>query len=117
MFVYCVLSGSGLCDELITRPEGPTDCGALLCVIRKPRERGGHRPRWAAVPEKIIIISYNLRCNISCTSHVKSEIPVLVGLFFCQGKLLFSCSFLLVTQTDTCLDNQLYLKIQLFSNK
>jgi len=26
----CVLSGRGLCDELITRPE---KCGASLCVI------------------------------------------------------------------------------------
>jgi hypothetical protein len=37
MFVCCVLSGRGLCDELITRQEGPTDCGASLCVIKKPR--------------------------------------------------------------------------------
>jgi hypothetical protein len=28
-----VLSGRGLCDELITRPESPTDCAASLCVI------------------------------------------------------------------------------------
>jgi hypothetical protein len=33
-----------------------TDCGASLCVITKPRQRGGHSPRWAAEPEKIIII-------------------------------------------------------------
>jgi hypothetical protein len=38
MFVYCMLSGRGLCDELITRPEGPTDSGASLCVITKPHE-------------------------------------------------------------------------------
>jgi hypothetical protein len=25
-------------------------------VIKIPRERGGHSPRWAAEPEKIIII-------------------------------------------------------------
>jgi hypothetical protein len=25
-------------------------------VIKKPRGRGGHSPRWAAEPEKIIII-------------------------------------------------------------
>jgi hypothetical protein len=25
-------------------------------VIKKPRERGGHSPRWATEPEKIIII-------------------------------------------------------------
>jgi len=45
MFVCCeccVLSGRGLCDGLITRPErSPTDCGASLCVIKKPRKRGG----------------------------------------------------------------------------
>ena len=36
MFVCCeccVLSGRGLCDELITRPEESTDCVASLCVI------------------------------------------------------------------------------------
>jgi hypothetical protein len=34
-----VLSGRGLCDGLITRPErSPTDCGASLCVIKKPRK-------------------------------------------------------------------------------
>ena len=33
--VVCVVccAGTGLCDELITRPEEPTECGALLCVI------------------------------------------------------------------------------------
>jgi hypothetical protein len=29
----CVLSGKGLCNGLITRPDSPTDCRALLCVI------------------------------------------------------------------------------------
>ena len=36
MFFYCewcVLSGRGLCDELITRPEETPDCNASLCVI------------------------------------------------------------------------------------
>jgi hypothetical protein len=28
----------------------------VLCVIKKPRGRGGHSPRWAAVAKKIIII-------------------------------------------------------------
>jgi hypothetical protein len=27
--------------------------GASSCMIKKPCERGGHSPRWAAVPEKI----------------------------------------------------------------
>jgi hypothetical protein len=30
------------------------DCGAVLCVIKKPHERGGHSPLWAAVPGKKI---------------------------------------------------------------
>jgi hypothetical protein len=60
MFVCCaccVLSGRGLYDELITRPDDSTDCGASLYVINNPRERGGHIPRWAAEPDKIIICS------------------------------------------------------------
>jgi hypothetical protein len=56
MFVCYVLSGTGLCDELITRPEDPTDCGVSLCVIKKPRKRGGHSLRWAAEPEKIMMM-------------------------------------------------------------
>jgi hypothetical protein len=48
----------------------PTDCGAPLCVIKKARERGGQSPRWAAEPEKIIIIHLYInnvkeRLNIS----------------------------------------------------
>jgi hypothetical protein len=30
----------------------PADCGASLCVIKKPRGRGGYSPRWAAEPKK-----------------------------------------------------------------
>jgi hypothetical protein len=33
----------------------PTNCGASLCVIPKPRGRGGHSPRWAAEPETTTI--------------------------------------------------------------
>jgi len=29
----CVLSGRGLCDELILVQRSPTDCGVSLCVI------------------------------------------------------------------------------------
>ena len=45
--VFCecsVFSGRGLCDGLITRPEE--------CVTYRHRERGGHSPRWAAVPQE-----------------------------------------------------------------
>jgi hypothetical protein len=59
MFVCCeccVLSGRGLCGGLISRP---TDCGASLCVIKKPPTRGGYsparglqntNPQWDAAP-------------------------------------------------------------------
>jgi hypothetical protein len=58
MFARCVLSGRGLCDELITRPEEFYRLGASLCVIKNPRGRGGYSPRWAAEPEKNIYIKY-----------------------------------------------------------
>jgi hypothetical protein len=40
LFVVSVvcLSGRGLCDGLITRPEESTDCVVSLCVISKPEE-------------------------------------------------------------------------------
>jgi hypothetical protein len=67
MFVCCVcfqveVSATGW--SLVQR--SPTDFGASLCVIKKPRERGGHSPRWAAEPEKIIMC--NVVCRVSVTS-------------------------------------------------
>jgi hypothetical protein len=50
--VCCVLSGRGLVQR------SPTDCGASLCVIKKPRERGGHTQRWAAEPDLKKFSSY-----------------------------------------------------------
>jgi hypothetical protein len=41
-----VLSGRGLCDELITRPEGS------FCMIQKPQKLGVHGLRWAAAPHE-----------------------------------------------------------------
>jgi hypothetical protein len=49
-----VLSGRGLCDELIIRQEDPTDCGASSCVIKKPHDRGDHIPRWDVEPQEAI---------------------------------------------------------------
>jgi hypothetical protein len=57
MFVSCVccqIEVSATSLSLVER--SPTDCGASLCVIKKPRERGCHSPRWTAEPEIIIII-------------------------------------------------------------
>jgi hypothetical protein len=44
----------------------PANCGASLCVIKKPRERGGHSPRWAAEPEMILIIIRLAPVNSEC---------------------------------------------------
>jgi hypothetical protein len=30
----CVLSGRGLCDELITRTEDPTECGVSELIVK-----------------------------------------------------------------------------------
>ena len=43
---FCVLSGRGLCDELITRPE------ESFCVVEELQERGGLGSRLAAAPQK-----------------------------------------------------------------
>jgi len=48
----CLLSGSGLCYELITHPE---DSYKLWCVVVcdiETYELGGHESRWAATPQK-----------------------------------------------------------------
>jgi hypothetical protein len=53
MFVCCVccqVEVSATSWSVVQR--SPTDCDASLCVIKKPRGRGGHSPRWAAEPEK-----------------------------------------------------------------
>jgi hypothetical protein len=59
--VCCQVEISATGWSLVQR--SPTDCGASLCVIKKPRGRGGHSPRWAAEPEKIIIV---IACTFDC---------------------------------------------------
>jgi hypothetical protein len=48
MFVCCercVWSGRGLCDGLSTRPEESYQLWRVaVCVIKKPRKRGGYSP-------------------------------------------------------------------------
>jgi len=60
----CILSGRGICDELITRPE---ESYRLWCVVMCDLETSRMRrpwPLWAAAPEKkmqyLALISYNL---------------------------------------------------------
>jgi hypothetical protein len=61
--VCCHVEVSASGWSLVQR--SPTDCSASLCVITKPRKQGGHRPHWAAEPEKTIN-SNNERC---CSSY------------------------------------------------
>jgi hypothetical protein len=42
--VWCQVEVSATSWSLVHR--SPTDCGTSLCVITKPRELGGHSPRW-----------------------------------------------------------------------
>jgi hypothetical protein len=44
-------------------------------VIKKPRERGGHSPRWAAEPEKIIINNNNNNNNGHMNTSPIKEVP------------------------------------------
>jgi hypothetical protein len=70
MSVCCVLSGRGLCDGLIARPEESYRLWRVVCVrSRKPREWGDHSPRWAAAPcEKKRVVALNLpNSRLSCT--------------------------------------------------
>jgi hypothetical protein len=53
--VCCQAEVSATSWSLVKR--SPTDRGVSLCVITKPRGRGGHSPHWAAEPEKIITIT------------------------------------------------------------
>jgi hypothetical protein len=48
--VFCQVEVSATSWSLAQR--SPTDCGVSLCMIKKPRGRGGHSPCWAAEPER-----------------------------------------------------------------
>jgi hypothetical protein len=49
-----VLSGRGLCDELITRPEESYRLWRVVVCVQE-----GHSLRWAAEPEKKLFINRN----------------------------------------------------------
>jgi hypothetical protein len=76
MFVCCVLSGRGLCDELITRPEVSFRLWRVVVCDQEPRERGGHSPRSVAEPERENSLScwsyYTdiLRCTVNKALNV-----------------------------------------------
>jgi hypothetical protein len=56
MFVCCkccVLSDTGLCDELITRPEESYRLWCVVvCDLETSRMRRLYDPRWVAAPQK-----------------------------------------------------------------
>jgi hypothetical protein len=79
MFVCCVMSGRGLCDELITSPEESYRIDMSSCVIKKPRGRGDHSPRWAAEPEGIIKLSTNFQDNYKALFYIR---PHKVFIYF-----------------------------------
>jgi len=49
--VVSVLSGRGLCDELITRLESYRLWCVVVCDLEKPQELESHNPRWVAAPQ------------------------------------------------------------------
>jgi len=47
------LSGRGLRDELITRPEESYRLWCVVvCDLEKPKKWGGHDPCWVAAPQR-----------------------------------------------------------------
>jgi hypothetical protein len=66
--VWCQVEVSATSWSLVQRSS--TDYGASLCVIKKPRERGGHSQRWAAEPEKQT--NYIQECHRACESRSES---------------------------------------------
>jgi hypothetical protein len=72
--VCCQVEVSATSWSVVQR--SPTDCGASLYVITKPRKLGGHSPRWAAEPEKIY--RYNI-CSCVVLTVVRLRISVPYG--------------------------------------
>jgi len=63
------LSGRGLCDELITRPEKSYRLWCVVvCDLEKLQEWGGHDPLWVAAPQKkniyITLVAFMSPINI-----------------------------------------------------
>jgi hypothetical protein len=90
--LLCVLSGRGLCDELITRPEESYRLWrVVVCVCdQKRRGREAHSPRWAAVSEKIII------------TEMYHEVPVMLNSW---RVIIKSCNFFITQHSLVGQDN------------
>jgi len=61
LFECCVLSGRGLCDGLITRPEESYRGWCVVVCDCKPHESGGYSPRWVPVPQRQVGTSVRLK--------------------------------------------------------
>jgi len=62
-----VLSGRGLCDELITRPEESYRlCCVVVCDLENLVNGGGHDPRRVAAPQgkKLLVILMGVRFRV-----------------------------------------------------
>jgi hypothetical protein len=86
----CQVEVSATSWSLVQRSS--TDCGASLCVIKKPREWGGHGPRWAAAPWETtnkqtlsitepFILSYYIKCTLSLLWRNKIYFQVNIWCF------------------------------------
>ena len=79
--LYCQVEVSATSWSLVQR--SPTDCGASLCVIKKPREWGGPGPLGGCCAKKKQIILYyaHLYCGIHCWLRLKAHVGLTVFLF------------------------------------
>ena len=77
----CVLSGRGLCDALITRPEESYRLWCVVeCNLKQPRERGGHGSRGGgAVAQKRK--HKPLLLKILCWLHVTVTIKLFEAVY------------------------------------
>jgi hypothetical protein len=80
MFVLCeccVLSGRGLCDELITHPEEFYWLVRHCVWSRKPQEWGGHDPCWVAAPQKKMRVKHDCVFQFSRSTYQNTRLSSL----------------------------------------
>jgi hypothetical protein len=77
--LYCVLSGRGLCDELITRPDESYRLWRfVVCDQETSWATEGHSLRWAAQPEKMNVHIWTVFVPLKIAT---SLVPILVIFF------------------------------------
>jgi hypothetical protein len=63
----------------------PTDCGASCVWSRKPREWGGHSPRWDAAPNKKGLNMRNLSIKVYRTYVCYTNIKLYIAFGIIHG--------------------------------